>query len=151
MLLVTIKGYYYYYYCRSSMPRLSQTFYKVPYCDKHSLRWLDEHHKPRWKCTSETHAHTHTHTHDAALWPWLYPKLPPLPSTSALFEVTAILNSVRNHSGCSRVHSFNPTMHRKTSVQPMYTQRLENPIMHFESHALHEFPRLGRRWRSQRN
>ncbi len=35
---------------------------------------------------------------------------------SALFEVTAILSSVRNHSGCSRVHSFNTTMHRKNDV-----------------------------------
>ncbi len=38
---------------------------------------------------------------------------PPIPSNSALFEGTAILSGVRNHSGCSRVHSFNPTMHRK--------------------------------------
>ncbi len=44
---------------------------------------------------------------------WLYLKSPPIPSNSALFEGTAILSGVRNHSGCSRVHSFNPTMHRK--------------------------------------
>ncbi len=43
----------------------------------------------------------------------LYPKSPPIPSNSALFEGTVILSGVRNHSGCSRVHSFNPTMHRK--------------------------------------
>ncbi len=38
---------------------------------------------------------------------------PPIPSNSALFEGTAILSGVRNHSGCSQVHSFNPTMHCK--------------------------------------
>ncbi len=43
----------------------------------------------------------------------LYPKSPPIPSNSALFEGTAILSGVQNHSGCFRVHSFNPTMHRK--------------------------------------
>ncbi len=44
---------------------------------------------------------------------WLYPKLPPIPSNSALFEGTAILSGVWDHSGRSGVHSFNPSMHRK--------------------------------------
>ncbi len=57
----------------------------------------------------------------------LYPKSTPIPSNSALFEGTAILSGVRNHSGCSRLHSFNPTMHRKNECTTMYTQRLENP------------------------
>ncbi len=43
----------------------------------------------------------------------LYLKSPPIPSNSALFEGTAIFSGVRNHSGRSQVHSFNPTMHRK--------------------------------------
>ncbi len=73
-------------------------------------------------------SHTHTHTHTAALWPWLYPKSHPLPSNSALwlFEGAAILSGVRTHSGCSRVHSFNPTMHRKNDVHS--TARI--PITH---------------------
>ncbi len=83
--------------------------------------------------------------------PWLYSKSPPIPSNSALFEGTAILSGVRNHSVCSQGHSFNPTLHCKTSVRPMYTQRLDNPIMHCESRAPNEFLRLDRRWRPQLN
>ncbi len=43
----------------------------------------------------------------------LYLKSHPTPSNSALFKGKDILSGVRNHIGCSRVHSFNPTMHRK--------------------------------------
>ncbi len=45
----------------------------------------------------------------------------------SIVPYTANLNGVRNHRWGYRVHSFNPTMHRKTSVQPMCSQRLENP------------------------
>ncbi len=45
-------------------------------------------------------------------WHWMYPNCP-LYLHSARFEGTAILSGVSNHSGCSRMHSFNPTMHCK--------------------------------------
>ncbi len=124
------------HYCRSSMPHLRFVFYQVPPSDKRSLLWLAnwpralwlaEYHKPRRKCNAPFHNRklqlsklktlnnvlSFTISSSPKEEHGLYPKSPPIPSNSALFEGTAILSGVRNHSGCSRVHSFNPTMHHK--------------------------------------
>ncbi len=86
---------------------------------------LSSSHSPVWLIlvrgrTFQEHCHyplspaQSQHNYISPLYSWVFIwKSPPIHLNSVLFDGKAILSGVRNYSGCSRVHSFNPTKHRK--------------------------------------